>query len=123
MSLGVRFQKIFNEQKLKRKEFAAELKITESYLSNLLRGKRSIISESLASLIQEKFGYSMQWVLTGKGDMYKRADKSASLSPLHRKAIAQIESMNANELGAILSFMTFLEGIKPHSTDEDGPQQ
>ncbi|BFH15019.1 helix-turn-helix domain-containing protein [Paenibacillus melissococcoides] len=112
MELKDRIRKIINDQNLKQKDFAESIKVTESYVSNMLSGKRSVISEALASLIQEKFGYSMQWILTGEGEIYENASSDITLSPIRRKAIASLENMNDSELAAVLAFINSLESVK-----------
>lgn len=54
MELKDRLQLILDEQHLKQKDLANAIKVTESYVSNMLKGKRSNISESLAMLIDRK---------------------------------------------------------------------
>ncbi len=46
MELKDRLHLIVQEQKLRQKDLAATIKVTESYVSNMLRGKRSNISEA-----------------------------------------------------------------------------
>ena len=60
MELKDRLQLILDERKLKQKDLASTIKVTESYVSNMLKGKRSNISESLAMLIEQTYGYSAQ---------------------------------------------------------------
>lgn len=53
---------------LKKKEFAQQLKIDQSYVSQLTNGSRTP-SDMLISLICQKYGVNEVWLRTGEGDM------------------------------------------------------
>lgn len=112
MDLKDRLQLVLDEQHLKQKEFASTIKVTESYVSNMLRGKRSNISESLAMLIEQTYGYSAQWILTGEGDRYSTQANIPELSPAKRRVIAEIEKMSEAELDAVRVFINSLDEYK-----------
>lgn len=106
-----RIQLIPTEQCIRQKDFAHAIKVTESYESNMLRGKRSNISESLALLIEQVYGYSAQWVLTGEGE--PRVSTSAPiLSPIQKRLIQKIETMSEPELNAVQVFIDSLDDYK-----------
>lgn len=86
--------------------------MTDSYVSNMLNGKRRNISEALALLIERVYGYSAHWVLTGEGDPYVTLSDTAELSPTKRRLIAEIERMSEPELDAIWVFINSLDGYK-----------
>lgn len=65
MNLSDRIKIILKENHLKQKELAKELGVTESYISALLKGRNTNISQALATLIEEKYGYNSEWVLNG----------------------------------------------------------
>lgn len=81
MELKDRLQIILDEQHIKQKDLANAIKVTESYISNMLNGKRNNLSESLAVLIEQAYGYSAYWVLTGEGDRYATQSTNLELSP------------------------------------------
>ena len=58
-----RLKLILQENHLKQKQLAAELGITESYISKLLKDPDIRLSQSLAALIEEKYGYRADWIL------------------------------------------------------------
>lgn len=68
MTLADRLNLIIKEQKLTKKELAAQLSITENYVY-LLTGKSKnrpdTISPALAKLIALEFGYDADWILHG----------------------------------------------------------
>lgn len=119
MSLQTRMRTIVTEQGMKQKEFAASVKVTESYISNLLSGKRTGVSGPLAFLIEELYGYSAQWVQTGQGDKYTDFCKEKNLSPAQRKVISDIERMTDDEVKATLAFMKTLKSVKTTYLDKN----
>lgn len=112
MEFKDRIRLILNEQHLKQKDFANAIKVTESYVSNMLKGKRCNISEALALLIEQEYGYSAQWVLTGQGDCYVTQSNTFGLSPAKKRIIAEIEKMSDTELDAIKVFIDSMDDYK-----------
>ncbi len=112
MELKDRIQLILNERQLRQKDLAAALKVTDSYVSNLLSGKRHNLSEALALLLEQLYGYSARWVLTGEGE--RRASKAGDpgLSPAQRRLIARVETLSQPELDAVNAFIDSMEGYK-----------
>lgn len=112
MELKDRIRLILDEQHIKQKDLASTIKVTESYVSNILKGKRCNISEALALLIEQAYGYPAQWVLTGEGDCYAVKPDAPNLSPAKKRLIAEIEKMSEPELDAIQVFIDSLDGYK-----------
>ena len=100
-----RIKSILQENKLKQKELAAGLGVTESYISVLLKKPEVRLSRSIAALIEEKYGYSADWVLSGAEPKLKRASRNRSLSELHQKALAQLEKRKDDQVKAVLAFI------------------
>ena len=110
MELKDRIRLILDERHIKQKDLAAAIKVSESYISNMLQGKRCNISDALALLIEQMYGYSARWVQTGEGERY--AAKSGGLSPTKKRIISEIEKMSEPELDAIKVFIDSLDGYK-----------
>ena len=51
-----RIKLILQENQLKQKQLASEIGVTESYISKLLKDPNIRLSQSLATLIEEKYG-------------------------------------------------------------------
>lgn len=72
MTLADRLNKIINEQKITKREFASRLGVTENYIYILTTNGHSRenvnkkISPALAKLIALEFGYDAKWVLNGE---------------------------------------------------------
>lgn len=112
MELKDRIRFILDEQQIKQKDLAYTIKVTESYVSNMINGKRYNISEALALLIEQAYGYSAQWVLTGEGNRYVSKDHASNLSPIKKQLIAEIEKMSEPELNAVKVFIDSLDEYK-----------
>lgn len=107
MALSDRIKTIIKENDLKQKEFAAQIGVTESYISKLLRDE-SGVSNSTATLIEELYGYSLEWIVNGTEPKMSDRRKTKSLTPIQRKIIADIGQMNEAELAAVRAFITSL---------------
>lgn len=112
MNLSERIKLILEENHLKQKELAKEIGVTESYISAIINGRNSNISQALATLIEEKYGYSTSWVLDGTGPKLKVISKNRTLSDIHKKTILQIENLNSKQIKAVLAFVKALEEIE-----------
>ena len=119
-----RIRQILKENKLKQKEFASVIGVTESYISKLLKDPDIRLSQSLAVLIEEKYGYNAEWVLNGTEPKLKQISKDKSLSEIHQKALAQLEKMNDEQVKAVLAFINSLDELEkslqpaPHNSKE-----
>lgn len=112
MELKDRLQLILNEQHIRQKDLANTIKVTESYVSNMLKGKRNNMSDALALLIEQTYGYSAQWILTGNGERYITQSNIPELSPTKKRLIADIEKMSKTELDAVKVFINSLDEYK-----------
>ena len=112
LDLSERIRTILKENYLKQKELAKELGVTESYISAILNHRNTNISQALATLIEEKYGYYSQWVLNGTEPKLKVAGKNRTLSDIHQRAILQIERLAPEQIRAVLAFIKYLEDIE-----------
>ena len=111
MNLSDRIRLIIIENALKLKEFAKSINVTESYVSKLLKGE-SGLSNSTATLIEERYGYSTDWILFGKEPKLISKGRNQKLSPIQRKVIADIEQMDESDLIAVRAFINSLDEYK-----------
>ena len=108
MTLGQRIRTILKEINLKQTEFAKSLGISANYVNLLANDKKATISETLAKLIEESYGYSAQWVLDGSGEKLL----SSGLSAEKVELIKKIQKMSDQEVRAVLAFVNTLESIQ-----------
>lgn len=107
-----RIKQILTENSLKQKQFASVIGVTESYISKLLKDPHIRLSQSLAVLIEEKYGYNASWILNGSEPKLKQISKDKSLSELHQRALTQLEKMNAEQIKAVLAFINSLDELE-----------
>jgi transcriptional regulator with XRE-family HTH domain len=108
MALSDRVRTIIREGGLKQKEFAGSIHVTDSYISKLLRDE-SGMSNTTAMLIEELYGYSQRWILSGKEPVMRDGFKSRDLSPLQKKIIFDVKRMSEAELKALSAFIDSLK--------------
>lgn len=117
-----RIKVILQENQLKQKELAAQLGVTEGYISKLLRDPNIGLSQTLAALVEEKYGYSARWLLTGQGPKLRTGGGRAP-SELHQRAILQLEQLDEGQVRAVLAFIRSLkevEGLFGGSDEKEG---
>ena len=107
MSLGQRVQIILKERKLKQVEFARALGISANYVNLIVNNKKETISDTLAKLIEECYGYRAQWVLDGSGEKLSANELTAEKSEILKK----IQKMSVSEVRAVLAFVNTLDSI------------
>lgn len=105
MSLGQRVRIILREQKIKQIEFARTLGISANYVSLIVNDKKETISDTLAKLIEESYGYSAQWILDGSGEKLTLSNLTAEKSEILRK----IQKMSDAEVRVVLAFVNALD--------------
>lgn len=107
-----RIRLILKENRLKQRQLANEIGVTESYISMLLKKPDINLSQSLASLIEEKYGYNADWILHGTEPKLKQISKNKTLSELHQKALTQLEKMSDEQVKAVLAFINSLDELE-----------
>lgn len=107
MTLGQRIQTILKEQKVKQVEFATTLGISANYVNLIVNDKKTTISETLAKLIEETYGYSYQWILKETGDKLSKNNLTIEKNEIIKK----IQKMSNSEVNAVLAFVNTLDSI------------
>jgi len=109
MALSDRMRIIIDECGLKQKEFAKSINVTDSYISKVLRDE-SGMSNSTAMLIEQLYGYSKNWIMTGQ-EPKMLAVSGRNLSVLQKRIIFDVERMNEEELKALFAFIESLKKV------------
>lgn len=104
-AMALRMRWIIREQQIKQVEFAKTLGISANYVYLLTSGRKKTISEPLARLIENTYGYSAQWVLTGQSP----GKGQVALRDLQSETIRKVKRMNVNELQAVAAFIKALK--------------
>ena len=108
MSIGERIKVILEEKQLKQVDFAKKLGISANYVNLLVNNKKDSISETLAKLIEETYGYSSAWIISGIEPKLICND----MSYLKSETINKIKRMSDDEILAILAFVNSFDEIK-----------
>lgn len=108
MTLGQRIKTILEERSVKQVEFAKALGISANYVNLIVNDKKDTISETLAKLIEETYGFSAQWVLNESGEKYSASESSAEKA----EVLIKIQRMTDSEIRAVLAFVNSLESLK-----------
>lgn len=111
MSLGQRIQTILKERNIKQIDFAKSLGISANYVNLIANDKKENISDTLAKLIEERYGYSWQWILDGTGEKLS----SKSISAEKTEILKKIQKMPDEDVKAILAFIDTLETLNKHA--------
>ena len=114
MTLGERIQTILKERSIKQVEFAKVLGISANYVNLLVNDKKTKISDTLAKLIEETYGYSAEWLLEGVGERFSDTSVSASKTEI----LKRIQKMSDSEIKATLAFVKTLESVNKDFSDE-----
>lgn len=89
--LGKRIKTLRQELRLKQKEFAAELGISGSLISQIESGQKNPVYELLYKLMK-KYNVSLDWLFIGKGEMYLEMEPEVEV--VEDKYIDEIESID-----------------------------
>lgn len=108
MTLGERIKIILSERNIKQVDFAKTLGISANYVNLLVNEKKLNISDTLAKLIEETYGYSAHWIMTGEGEKIS----TPSLSATKIEFIKKIQKMSDDEISALLAFANSLDSVK-----------
>jgi transcriptional regulator with XRE-family HTH domain len=92
---------ILFELDISQTRFAEEIGVSRPYINFILHNKRDKMSLRIANAIQENFGYSSRWVLSGTGEKmiprqrFDFAEALAFLSPDELRLVsAYIDSLS-----------------------------
>ena len=114
MTLGKRIQTILKERNIKQIDFAKALGISANYVNLIANDKKENISDTLAKLIEETYGYSAQWILDGTGEKLSSNDMTADKAEILKK----IQKMSDSEIKATLAFGETLISINKQPPNE-----
>lgn len=78
-TIGERIAQIIEAKKLKRVQFADELCIDQSYVTQLTTGRRNPSNRLLMSIC-EKYNVNETWLRTGEGEMFRPMDRREEMA-------------------------------------------
>ena len=98
--------------KLTHQQFAEAIGVSRVYVTKLLTEEERKMSAHLAATIENKFGISADWLLSGVGQMLSTYTKIPELTPKQRRLTEQLERLDDRQLNAVLAFMDTLERLE-----------
>ena len=108
MILSERIECVLCERNITQKTFADTLGISANYVNQLVKGKKTNVSEPLAKLIEETYGYSAKWIMLGEGEKFSKLH----ISPIKAELLKEIPKMSEDEAVALLAFSNSLDNVK-----------
>ena len=113
-----RIRLILQETGLKQRQLATELGVTEGYISVLLKKPEVRLSRSVAILIEEKYGYNTEWILSGAEPKLQYASRNRAAPEIYRTALVQLKKLSEEQVKAVLAFIHYLNDIEQSPLDE-----
>ena len=107
-----RLREIIKSNNITQRKFAESLKVTESYVSMLLKDSSINISQQLLELIEEKYGYCAHWIVSGDDPKFSDNSKDVNLSETHRRLLSMIEQLTPEQCKAVLAFVNSLNEVE-----------
>ena len=111
-----RIKSIRVNENLTQKEFGDKLGMSRDTIFNFESGRKIIKSDDI-EYICKKFNISEEWMISGKGSMYKTSEKSKKLSnnlskltesELFNDAIDKLSELNQDELEVVYNLISLL---------------
>ena len=105
-TLGERFTRIIRALNMSKAAFARSVGVTPNYIYLLISGKMKTCSRTLALLIEAKYGYAADWVMTGVN----------SQNDISHTVADKIKNLSEQELRALSSYLDRLKEKKGDDT-------
>ena len=99
-TIGDRIAFVIKEQKMNQSDFAKALKITPSSVSTMISGKSNPSAQTIDQICT-KFGYSPEWLTTGKGDPIRSQSRADQLTEALGRALRRQDSASTRLIGSI----------------------
>ena len=93
---------------VKQVDFARDLGISTNYVNLLVNNKKSSISSTLSKLIEQTYGYSADWIISGNGEKIVKKD---NLTSIRDEVMKRINKMSDDDVKAVLAYAQTLEGL------------
>jgi transcriptional regulator with XRE-family HTH domain len=106
---------MLNELNMSQIDFAKSVGTSFGYFNMVFNSRRTSISRQLALLIEEKYGYSAEWLLHGEGDkkVYPYKNKK-----MYRDIKTEINRLSTNEVDCLFEFIMSLEESEKNNKEK-----
>ena len=106
MGLSDRLRTIVCDLDISQTKFADTLGVSFTYINCLINGKRENLSQSLAILIQQIYGYSAQWLLYEEGSVLKKIIRRTLKTRPH--LINILNTFTKEEINMVLDHIEYI---------------
>lgn len=115
-----RIKLIRNNEKLTQEEFGEKLDMTRNKVFNLESGRKIIKSDDIEKICST-FNINEEWIISGKGSMYKSSDKNKSISNSmsymirekeFNNVVSKLSSLNGDEFKIVSNLINFFSERK-----------
>jgi transcriptional regulator with XRE-family HTH domain len=100
------FRTILSELNMSQVNFAKSVGASFGYINMIINSKRSLISRPFALLIEEKYGYSADWILYNEGEKKVCPFKTQEL---YKELKITISQLSFEDITDLFGFILFLE--------------
>ena len=127
-TIGNRIAKIIEAKGIKKVQFASQINVDQSYISQLTSGKKTPSDRTVADICRE-FNVSESWLRTGEGEMFVEKTESEELAAFfgdllkdepdfRHRLIAAMSRLTLDEWKVLEKLATeAVEGIKKDGSD------
>jgi transcriptional regulator with XRE-family HTH domain len=106
---------MLNELNMSQVDFAKSVGTSFGYFNMVINGRRTSFSRQLALLIEEKYGYSADWLLYNEGDKKVKHFKNKKM---YREMKNEIDQLSSDELFCLNKFIMSLEENEKHEKEK-----
>ena len=100
-TLSGRLRYLMRELNVRQKDFAKVCGVSDNYISMLVTGRRTSVSEPLCRLVCQTYGISAIWLKEGIGDPF--LDREAAIAGRLRQELTdRLEGLNSVQLQKLL---------------------
>ena len=78
---GIRLEEFLTKSGIKQRRVASVLGVMPQYINSICKGRKGI-SKKMANTLQEHFGVSAAWLLTGQGNMLIESEQNEEPAPV-----------------------------------------
>lgn len=119
-TLKNRIKSIRLNEKLTQEEFGSKLNMSRDKIFNIESGRKIIKSDDIEKFCST-FNINEEWMISGKGNMYKTSDKSKKIldnlhklseSELFNNAVSKLSELNEEELEVVSNLIDLLSKKK-----------
>jgi transcriptional regulator with XRE-family HTH domain len=112
-TIAERFEQMIKELHISKAEFARQTGVTRNYIYTICGGKNKSCGWSFAMLIEQKFGYPAEWIVTGE----------ASGHSLKNMVTKQLQTLDDETLQSVADYLAAIKEKPSGKSEEDAADE